>query len=95
MNSYKISYNKAIEAIVWLSNKQPGIDIYHVVKIIFFADKLHLNKYARPLIGDTYIKMQYGPVPSAIKDLITKNMWLSPQQFKKISFAIDVDNDQY
>ena len=95
MNNYKISYNKAIEVIVWLANMQPGIDIYHVVKIMFFADKLHLNKYARPLVGDRYIKMQYGPVPSAIKDLITKNMWLSPQQSEKISTAIDIIDEKH
>lgn len=95
MIRYNISHNKAIEAIVWLSNKQPGIDIYHVVKIIFFADKIHLNRYGRPLIGDTYRKMEYGPVPSVVKDLITKNMWLSPRQLEKISKAITVDKDNY
>lgn len=91
-----MSHNKAIEAIVWLSNKNPGIDIYHIVKIMFFADKMHLNRYGRPLIGDTYIKMQYGPVPSAIKDLIKQDMWLSPKQLDKISNAVTIEkNNSY
>jgi len=90
MNQYNISHKKAIEVIVWLSNKQPRIDIYHIVKIMFFADKMHINQYGRPLIGDTYIKMQYGPVPSVIHDLITDSMWLSPRQAKKISTSIKV-----
>jgi uncharacterized phage-associated protein len=95
MGKYNISHDKAIEAIIWLSNKQPGIDIYHIVKIIFFADKMHLNRYGRPLIGDTYIKMEYGPVPSAIKDLITRDMWLSPRQIEKISTAINIDRNNH
>ena len=28
---YRINYEKAIEAIVWLTTQQPGIDIYHIV----------------------------------------------------------------
>lgn len=89
--SFHISYNKAIETIVWLAEKKPGIDIYHVAKILFYADKLHLNKYGRPIIGDTYIKMPYGPAPSAVLDLIKKNAYtLTPRQIDKISQAITV-----
>lgn len=47
--SYRINYEKAIEAIVWLVNEKPEIDLYHISKVLFYADKAHLNKYARPL----------------------------------------------
>jgi hypothetical protein len=27
-----------------LANRKPGIDIYHVAKVLFYADKMHINK---------------------------------------------------
>lgn len=88
---FKISYDKATEAIVWLAWMKPGIDIYRVAKVLFYADKTHINKYARPVTGDTYIKMPYGPVPSGIRDLITENSWLSPKQLDKIRNSLVID----
>ena len=88
---FKINYSKAIEAIIWLANKKPNIDIYHIAKILFYADKMHINKYARPIIGDTYKKMPYGPVPSAIRDLIRENMWLLDEHLEEIAKSLLID----
>ena len=87
---FKISYDKATEAIVWLAHMKPQLDIYRVAKVLFFADKMHINKYARPIIGDTYIKMPRGPVPSAVRDLIVENPWLSPKQLEKIKNSLTI-----
>lgn len=95
MISYRINYEKAIEAIIWLSNKKPNIDIYHVAKVLFYADKSHLNKYARPILGDTYIRMDYGPVPSGVRDLITENMWLAPEHLSNISESLEIDKAKH
>ncbi len=38
---YRINYEKAIETIVWLASEKPGIDIYHLGKVLFYADKKH------------------------------------------------------
>jgi uncharacterized phage-associated protein len=45
------------------------------MKVMFEADKHHLNNHARPVTGDTYIAMQFGIVPSVIKDFIDQNHW--------------------
>lgn len=90
---FKISYAKAIEALVWLAEMKPGIDIYHVAKVLFYADKMHTNKYLRPILGDNYIRMDYGPVPSGVLDLIKKNMWLSPNQKESIRASLDIGAD--
>jgi uncharacterized phage-associated protein len=87
---FKVSYDKVIETIIWLAKKKPGIDIYHVAKVLFYADKIHINKYARPVIGDTYIKMQNGHAPSAVRDLITENSWLSPKQLEKVKNSLQI-----
>jgi hypothetical protein len=69
---FKINYKKAIEVILYIlnKNKKKGVNMYNLVKIIFAADKYHLNQYARPVTGDCYIKMQYGTVPSTILDYL-------------------------
>lgn len=94
---FKISYDKTTEVIIWLANKKPGIDIYHVAKVLFYADKMHINKYGRPITGDTYIRMPYGPVPSGVRDLVTENSWLSPKQLEQIksSLIIDKSDNRY
>jgi uncharacterized phage-associated protein len=69
---FTINPEKALETIVYLANKKPNIDHYHLVKTIFYADKKHLNRYGRPVLGDRYIKMKAGPVPSLILDIINR-----------------------
>lgn len=66
---FSFDQEKAIEVIVYFAQKAPIVDVYHLVKICYFADLLHLERYGRPICGDEYIKMDNGPVPSAIYDL--------------------------
>lgn len=68
--NYRVHTDKALEVIVWLANKRPHIDIYHVVKCAFYADKYHLNKYGRPIAGDHYVAETYGPLGKAVYGLM-------------------------
>jgi uncharacterized phage-associated protein len=38
--------------------------MYNIWKILFSAEKYHLNEYGRPITGDNYIAMRHGTVPS-------------------------------
>jgi uncharacterized phage-associated protein len=67
---YAPNTGKAVEVILWLANRQPGIDIYHLVKAAFFADKLHVAEYGRPIVGDDYEARPYGPLPRVIYGLL-------------------------
>jgi uncharacterized phage-associated protein len=67
---YKYNKQKAIESILWLLQTKKINQIYHVLKAIFYADRYHLNKYFRPIIGDTYVAMKYGPVAGKTYDLL-------------------------
>ncbi len=87
---YRMNYEKAIEAIVWLADQKSGIDIYHIVKVLFYADKKHINQYARPILGDTYICADYGPMPSGIRDLLTENSWLDPSYIQLVAASIKI-----
>jgi uncharacterized phage-associated protein len=41
-----------------------------LVKLVFFADRRHLVKYGRPIVGGTYVAMPLGPVSSELLDAI-------------------------
>jgi uncharacterized phage-associated protein len=46
---------------------------YDILKMIFLADKGHLNAYGRPVTFDNYYAMKEGPVPSFAYDLLKEN----------------------
>jgi|ERR1700732_2351936 len=68
----KFAFNdaKALEALAFIANVHPGFTPLYVSKVLFFAEKWHINRYGRPIIADTYIAMPRGPVPSTIKNFI-------------------------
>lgn len=70
---YKVNSRKAVEVILWLAERQDPIDFYHVLKVVFFADKFHLNNYGRPIVGDTYEAKNHGPVAKTIYDILKQD----------------------
>lgn len=91
MIHFNVNPNKALETIVYLANKKEDLDHYHLVKTIFYADKMHLNNYGRPILGDVYKKMKAGPVPSLVLDLINCNSFmLSPDLLQKSIKAFEI-----
>ena len=70
MVKFEVDPDKAIEALTYLLSKQEKVNQYNALKALFEADKIHLNEYARPVTGDTYIKMDFGTVPSVVYNLI-------------------------
>ncbi|MFB3902421.1 MAG: Panacea domain-containing protein [Acidobacteriota bacterium] len=62
-------------ALTFLAANVKGLSKLPAAKLLYFADKYHLTRYGRPVIGDQYVKMEYGPVPSKaldwMNDLIT------------------------
>ncbi len=41
-----------------------------LMKLFYFLDFLHVKKYGAPITYDTYVNLEHGPIPSAIKNLI-------------------------
>lgn len=58
-----------VEAILYIANRVDRSDIHKICKILYYADQMHLSKYGRSITGDTYIAMNYGPVPSNVEDI--------------------------
>jgi len=73
---FNMNHKKSIEVILYIIQKLGGsVNQYNLMKILFEADKYHLNNYARPVTGDTYIAMEYGTVPQAMKNYVDADHW--------------------
>jgi len=64
---FNMNTQKAIESVLWIIQNGDS-NMYNVWKILFAAEKYHLNKFGRPITGDRYIAMEYGIVPSWLYD---------------------------
>ena len=73
MLRFPFDEKKALEALVLIAKLWPGVTAFYASKVLFFAEKWHLNRYGRPVVGDRYIAMDNGPVPSAIYDWFKNN----------------------
>lgn len=70
MIKFTLNSKKALQCLLWVLKKKPGIDKYNIMKVMFEADRYHLNKYGRPIYGEKYVAMKHGTVPSFMKDLL-------------------------
>jgi len=63
---FRFEHEKLVQALVFFSERGVrDLTRMKAAKLLFNADKHHLLKYGRPVIGDEYACMEYGPVPSA------------------------------
>jgi len=67
---YAPNVSKALEVILWIAQHRPGLDIYHIVKAVFFADKMHVSQYGRPICGDSYSAAPWGPLAQVTYNLL-------------------------
>jgi uncharacterized phage-associated protein len=74
MIRFQFNESKAVEALVFVAKQWPGITPFFLSKVLFFSDRDHLRKYGRPVIGDIYIAMDNGPVPSRVYDIVKGNL---------------------
>lgn len=69
-NPFRFDSEKALEVILYIAEKAQIPDIYHIGKVLYFADLSHLENYGRFICGDYYVAMKDGPVPSRVYDII-------------------------
>ncbi len=63
--------DKALEVILFIAESLHGVATYHnISRMLYLSDQLHLKEYGRLICGDRYVAMEYGPVPSAIYDMM-------------------------
>lgn len=57
-------------ALYVLNKAGSKLDKHKLFKILYFADKKHIANYGRTFLGDQYLAMANGPVPSQLYDLV-------------------------
>jgi uncharacterized phage-associated protein len=77
--------DKALETILFIAKNLHNPTYHSISKMLYLADKLHLQRYGRLICGDRYIAMEYGPVPSAIYNMM---------KVAAAAESIDVDWDE-
>jgi uncharacterized phage-associated protein len=78
---FSFSHRKATQALNFLARQAGGsINKMKALKLVYFADRYHLRRFARPIIGDEYLAMNYGPVPSGTKDLAEMSDFLGEEE---------------
>lgn len=70
VNEITFSPEKALEAILYIASRLEKPTIHEVLKVRYFADKLHLAKHGWMASGDDYVAMKFGPVGSGTYNLL-------------------------
>ena len=69
------SKETTIQAIAYLVRASgPGLSKIVLLKLLYLADRYHLRKYGRTILGDRYFAMKYGPVASDTKNVIESGL---------------------
>jgi uncharacterized phage-associated protein len=62
---FKFDESKLVQALAYFSLRGvKDLTKLKAAKLLYHADKIHLNRYGRPITGDSYVCMEHGPVPS-------------------------------
>lgn len=88
---FQFNERKGTEALAYITAAWPNVTAFYASKVLFFAEKAHLNVYGRPIVADTFIAMPNGPVPTTLYDFIRGNLGQAgdPEAFES---AIDRTN---
>ena len=61
---FRFDPEKFVNAVAYLSRNCPSSTKLTICKHLYLADREHLVRYGRPIVGDQYYKLPHGPVPS-------------------------------
>lgn len=67
---FSFNHEAALETILYLASRVHEPTMHRIAKLLYFADKMHLEEYGRFICGDTYVAMDHGPVPSQVYDML-------------------------
>lgn len=88
----------AVESLLYLVTKLEKPTLHELLKLRYFADKIHLSKYGQLASGDNYVAMKFGPVGSQTYDLLKaaageQSNWINPDFVDAVSGALSVESN--
>lgn len=66
-SQFEFSPEKALAVTSYLADRS-GETMYTILKMVYLSDRLHLERYGRPITGDRFVAMREGACPSRIYD---------------------------
>ena len=69
---------RASEMVLHILNVTGGADIYHIVKILYFAEMKHLAKHGIGFVPGGFSAWKYGPVPTEVYEMLSARHQGSP-----------------
>jgi uncharacterized phage-associated protein len=89
------SPDKALESVLYIASKLAQPTVHEVLKIRYFADKLHLADFGFMASGDDYVAMKFGPVATTTYNLLKaargdQSGWIHPRLYELIPGALEV-----
>ena len=72
MLQFKFDKEKCTSVLSYITQNLENADYLRVFKVLYFAEQKHLVRFGRPIVGDNYIAMKHGPVPSNIYNELGK-----------------------
>jgi uncharacterized phage-associated protein len=71
--SFEFDFEVTKAALLYLASKNlPNFDKYRAVKLLFLADREHLLRFGRPITGDKYSALPFGPTGDRVLNLLGK-----------------------
>ena len=67
---FRFRPEKFVASVAYLAQGCPGLTKMKLCKLLYFADKQHLVRFGRPIVGDHYYKLPHGPIPTQGLDLV-------------------------
>jgi uncharacterized phage-associated protein len=68
-----------LEVMLYILNATKGADIYHLLKILYFAEQKHLVKWGSRITVDDFRAYEYGPVADQLYHALRNSHRLDPE----------------
>lgn len=65
---FAFNADKAVAVVAYLATQVPSLDRFKIAKLVYLADRLHVVRYGRPIVGGHYYALPHGPVPEELLD---------------------------
>jgi hypothetical protein len=78
-------YEKAMQALLYVISEIKNAGQHKTYKALYFAEQKYMREYGNTMLGETFTKMDDGPAPSHIRNLIQmaadkyQGRWLGTQ----------------